>query len=267
MSNCTGNYVKWAADVFGECISTRTEKWGFGIGLLSTLIWMYAQLPQIYLNYKNKSVEGLSFIFLCFLLTGDLCNVTGLIITGGLVTQFITGIFFICVDGFCVSQYIYYKWLRPKCKPQLYDDAVSLATEDDQSRGLLPILGTVAAASATIIDPYKPPYLIGTIIGWISAAIYMSSRTPQIAHNCRRKRTDGLSFQFFISAFLGNSTYAISIFLKDSRWGYIWQQLPWLAGSAGLLFFDFAILVQFFVYRKNTKPHEAGEYLEIGHKE
>ena len=254
MVNCTGNYIHWVADTFGDCIETKREKWGFTIGLTSTLIWMYAQLPQIYLNYKNKSVEGLSFIFLCFLLTGDICNFIGVIITNGLATQIITSTFFICVDSFCVLQYIWYQWIRPKFVKSP-DASILTISETEINSNLTPLLASSVIALISI-DPYKPPYIYGTIVGWISAAIYMSSRTPQILHNCKRKRTDGLSFQFFISAFLGNSTYAISIFLKNSTWNYIWQQMPWLAGSAGLLFFDFAIMIQFFIYRKNSKKIE-----------
>lgn len=245
---CDGNQIKWIEDTFGECISTATEKAGFFIGILSTAIWMYAQIPQIVMNFKRKSVDGLSFIFIVLLNVGDLSNLLGALINHGLLTQCITATWFMFVDICCLVQYIWYHWIQGHCchKEEDYSNII------DAKPPVMPII--VAAAAAT--NPYEPPQLYGTLLGWISAASYISSRLPQIITNFQRKRTEGLSIQFFWSAVLGNTTYALSIFLKDYHWDYIWQQFPWLVGSAGILFFDFTVLVQFLVY-KNRKENLA----------
>ena len=137
---------------------------------------------------------------------------------------------------------------------------------DEKDNFLLPAIPLLVAASQSISnpiqkapsDPYEPPLLYGTILGWVSAICYISSRMPQIIKNFKRKRTYGLSPYFFITAFLGNTTYGISIFLKNSSWDYIWLQFPWLVGSLGILFFDFTVLVQFFIYdAKTTIEHKS----------
>ena len=261
---CEGNYIHWVYDAFGECISSTQEKVGFGLGLSSTIIWMYAQIPQIVMNFKRKSADGLSFAFLCLLVSGDLCNFLGALINNGLLTQLITAIWFLIVDVFCLFQYVYYIWVRPRCcknKDKLRDENQLLIQGQYDALPAIPLLFAATAKAAqqgTMLksdypNPYKPPALYGTILGWLSAASYISSRTPQIIKNFRRKKTEGVSCQFFISAVLGNSTYAASIFLKDPHWGYIWGQFPWLVGSAGILFFDFTVLFQFFYFGSEKK--------------
>ena len=253
MTNCTGEYIHWISDVFGECVEIQREKMCFGFGITSTLIWMWAQLPQIYMNFRSKRVDGLSIGFLLLLVLGDISNLTGCILTNGLVTQKITSSFFCFVDITCTLQYAYYTLIYPKyCADSQEESLIS----EERLGGYTQIVPGLVAAAAAVLgteyeNPYSKKYLAGSLIGWISATIYSSSRVFQIIKNFMRKRTDGLSIQFFISAWLGNCTYAISIFLKDSHWGYIWMQFPWLVGSMGPMALDFIVLTQFFLYRKN----------------
>lgn len=257
MSNqCPDNRVKWIYNTFGECVTNTRQQFGFWIGLSSTVIWMYAQIPQIIMNFKSKNVEALSFPFLCLLVTGDICNLVGAIITHGLVTQIITATWFVAVDVFCLLQYIVFHWIIPSIHKRKQSFSYSSSNyEDDAVFSPTPLLIAAAVASSPT-NPYKPPALYGTLLGWASAISYISSRTPQIVKNCKRKHTDGLSIQFFISAVLGNTTYGVSIFLKDYHWPYIWQQFPWLAGSLGILFFDFTVLGQFLAYDRKHKKEE-----------
>lgn len=261
MGNCTEPYVHWIDQAFGQCVSGVRQEIGFSMGLASTVIWMWAQLPQIWLNFKRQSTEGLSFGFLCLLVVGDLCNLAGALINGGLMTQVITASWFVFVDAFCASQYVYYVWLRPKCRRRQLE---VVAADADVRIPAVPLLiaSAAAAVSGDEPTPYKPPYLYGTLLGWASACAYACSRTPQIIKNCRRKKTEGLSVQFFVSAVLGNGTYAASIFLADPHWPYIWSQMPWLIGSAGLLFFDFTVLGQFLVYG-SVENKETGEDVSL----
>ncbi|OHT16701.1 PQ loop repeat family protein [Tritrichomonas foetus] len=267
MPQCTGIYVQWIADIFGECISTKRDKASFILGNLSTIIWVYAQIPQIIMNFKSKTTDGLSFSFLCLLVCGDLCNLFGAYINGGLITQIITASWFVIVDCFCTFQYIYYVWIRQKYQDyksqkqknsNRYRNDNNYQTDDNVSIPSLPLLFAIGASKMSN-DLYKPPHLYGMILGWMSCTSYMSSRFPQIIKNFQRKKTEGLSPKFFISAVLGNSTYAASIFVKNSSWNYIWSQFPWLLGSAGLLFFDFTVLIQFLVFGEDKHQH-SGNY-------
>lgn len=269
MGNCTEPYVHWIDRAFGQCVSGTRQEIGFALGLASTIIWMWAQLPQIWMNFKRQSTEGLSFAFLCLLVVGDLCNLTGALINGGLMTQVITACWFVFVDCLCACQYIYYVWIRKSCRKR---DLVVVDDVADVRIPAVPLLIASASAASSAVEqkvqlrasPYEPPYLYGTLLGWASACAYACSRTPQIIKNCRRKKTEGLSVQFFISAVLGNGTYAASIFLADPHWPYIWSQFPWLVGSAGLLFFDFTVLGQFLYYgAEEEKRDHDGEDVSL----
>jgi hypothetical protein len=53
--------------------------------------------------------------------------------------------------------------------------------------------------------------VLGQVFGYLSAALYLGSRLPQIWLNWRRKSTEGVSLLFFLFACLGNLTYVLSI--------------------------------------------------------
>jgi hypothetical protein len=106
-------------------------------------------------------------------------------------------------------------------------------------------------------------HLLGQIFGYLSAALYILSRVPQLVLNWRRKSTDGLSMLFFLFACLGNVTYVLSIFSYDPKcrnnecepgeaaqiyWKYILVNLSWLAGSLLTLFLDLGVFLQYFLY-------------------
>lgn len=118
-------------------------------------------------------------------------------------------------------------------------------------------------------DPLRMDFW-GQIFGWLCAALYLGSRLPQLLLNWRRKSTEGVSILFFLFACLGNLTYVLSIMAYDPEcelgedeggcrdgeaarvyWEYILVNLSWIAGSAGTLFLDLSIFVQFFIYSKS----------------
>ena len=121
--------------------------------------------------------------------------------------------------------------------------------------------------------------LWGQIFGYVCAVLYLASRVPQILLNYRRKSTEGLNALFFLFACIGNLTYVFSIFAFEpicsshyqGHWHesncqpgeapaiygkYILVNLSWLIGSAGTLGLDFAVFVQFFLYRDIVKDED-----------
>ncbi|KAK4622280.1 putative vacuolar amino acid transporter [Fulvia fulva] len=123
--------------------------------------------------------------------------------------------------------------------------------------------------------------LWGQIFGYICAVLYLGSRVPQLLLNYRRKSTEGLNALFFLFACIGNLTYVLSILAFEpicsrhsrghwreshcksgeatSIYGkYILVNLSWLIGSLGTLFLDFAVFVQFWLYRNNNNEGTAG---------
>jgi uncharacterized protein with PQ loop repeat len=47
-------------------VDTPLKAMGFGIGLLSLMLWLIPLIPQLYENYRKKRCEGLSVFFLFF---------------------------------------------------------------------------------------------------------------------------------------------------------------------------------------------------------
>jgi hypothetical protein len=76
------------------------------------------------------------------------------------------------------------------------------------------------------------------------------------------KSTEGLSIWLFIFSVLGNSTYCAAIlfqYLADRDAAALVANIPYIAGSAGTLLFDFTIFLQFFAYRVGrTVYHPVG---------
>ena len=101
---------------------------------------------------------------------------------------------------------------------------------------------------------------VGVVLGWMSSAIYLLSRAPQLYKNFQRRSVEGLSWLMFLCAVLGNSTYAIGILLRARSWPDIAAALPWLTGSLGTLCFDFAILLQFWMFTYCETGNDADGY-------
>lgn len=105
--------------------------------------------------------------------------------------------------------------------------------------------------------------MIGFSIGSVSSVLYLSSRLPQMHTNFKRKSTEGVSYFLFGLVILGNTSYGLSVLLKNPDEGqgeksYIIHHLPWLIGSLGTLLLDLVISLQFLMYRKATLEGAAG---------
>eukprot|EP00761_Pharyngomonas_kirbyi_P008399 gb/GECH01008410.1/.p1 GENE.gb/GECH01008410.1/~~gb/GECH01008410.1/.p1 ORF type:complete len:364 (+),score=80.21 gb/GECH01008410.1/:1-1092(+) len=121
-----GNYTKWIATIFGECVYTPREKASFYIGLSSILCWLVAQVPQLIQNYRKQSATALSVLFLVEWLCGDGFNLLGAIITQQLPTQISTAVYFLVMDIILTLQWGYYtikkRIARRELLPLIKDD-------------------------------------------------------------------------------------------------------------------------------------------------
>ncbi|KAL5059078.1 hypothetical protein RYX36_030682 [Vicia faba] len=61
-------------------MGSRRETASFALGLVSVIVWVVAEIPQIITNYKAKSTDGLSLTFLITWIIGDLFNLFGCIL-------------------------------------------------------------------------------------------------------------------------------------------------------------------------------------------
>jgi len=242
---CATGYIKWIYDMFADCVVTSKDKWSFYIGLFSTCVWIVSAMPQIYVNYKSKKVDGISPFLFSFLVLGDTLSFIGNIITGGLATQIFTSVVYIILDGTMFIQYLYYRSpskVNSEDESKLDNDGVSLA----------PAFAAVAAAAFDISLPYKGSNLVGTIFGWISGIVYISSRIPQVKLNCKNHFVANLSPFYFVCAVIGNTTYLLSLGIRSLDAQFLWKQAPWILGALGPLFCDITTLLQMKIYGFST---------------
>lgn len=108
---------------------------------------------------------------------------------------------------------------------------------------------------------------IGTVSGWLSSILYLSSRSPQIWKNYTNKSTKGVSPYLFFFALVGNTFYTISIlsdlyllskydqYMGEVKYHDVFMaQLPFIVGSSGTVMFDCVLLFQCWYYRETPEP-------------
>ena len=261
---CEGG-VKWIETVFGECVITGRDNASFYLGLLSSIISLISSLPQIIQNCRTGSVLGQSPFFFILLLVGSIASLVGLLVNGGLVTQFIQAVVFVILDGILVIQYFFYGFLIKICckKEENYVEASERPNDDSPNTDQTPEFSTsvfaVATTAATIdyAAPYTGKELIGTIFGWISAVIYTSSRIPQLYKNFKKSQVGDINPLYIVFSFLGNFSYCLSIFIKSIEPQWCWEQTPWIIGAAGPCLCDVLLMIQMCLYGiKSTNEEE-----------
>ncbi|KAL4766337.1 PQ-loop repeat-containing protein [Aspergillus foveolatus] len=135
------------------------------------------------------------------------------------------------------------------------------------------LCAVVANAAPTDADPNPPSSsltleFLGTVFSWMSTALYLGSRPPQLYKNYRRKSTSGLSPLLFMAAFSGNFFYSSSLITNPNAWydfapyggggwadadgnnrlDWVKRATPFFLGAFGVLFLDGMMGVQFLMY-------------------
>lgn len=118
------------------------------------------------------------------------------------------------------------------------------------------VSGSADPSAEQPIDQTPELVLGPQIVGYISAALYLGARIPQIIQNHKRKSVEGLSLLFFLFSTCGNLTFAGQILFYRSDSQYILLNLSWLLGSLGTIFEDSFIFLQFYLYRHNAAAIE-----------
>ena len=98
--HCTpeGQILRSVSSAFHVCIPTPLALLSTILGCLSILAWLFAQLPQIFKNYKLQSTAGLSIFFLVEWCLGDANNLAGALLTGQASWQVIVASYYVFVD-------------------------------------------------------------------------------------------------------------------------------------------------------------------------
>jgi hypothetical protein len=58
------NCLKWVETYLRDCVCSRRDQVSLTLGLMSVFSWGVAEVPQILTNFKEKSTEGISLLFL-----------------------------------------------------------------------------------------------------------------------------------------------------------------------------------------------------------
>ena len=114
ISTCdpTNAFLREYSRIFHTCVPTPLAFASNTLGALSILAWLFAQLPQIYKNWRISSTSGLSIIFLAEWCLGDISNLLGALFTHQAPWQVCIGGYYVFVDLCLVGQWIWYERLR-----------------------------------------------------------------------------------------------------------------------------------------------------------
>ncbi|KAM4562104.1 lysosomal amino acid transporter 1 homolog isoform 2-T2 [Odontesthes bonariensis] len=274
LSSLCPNGSKWVWEGLGECAQDGRDMASIYLGLLSILCFMVSSLPQYYSSCRKGNMDqALSIWFLLLWLGGDSCNLIGSFLADQLPLQTYTAIYYVFADLLMLAMYTYYKLKNRMAESRRVLHVVGISCILGLTTNLIHLPGvgpqpemissgfrSRSLLSTTGVRVFTPKEIIGFSIGSVSSVLYLCSRLPQMYTNYIRKSTEGVSFFLFALVILGNTTYGLSVLLKNPDVGqgeksYLVHHLPWLIGSLGTLSLDLIISIQFFIYRKATVRH------------
>ncbi|KAF2838255.1 hypothetical protein M501DRAFT_917648, partial [Patellaria atrata CBS 101060] len=106
------DFLHGFSSVFHTCVPTNLAFISTVLGTCSIISWLFAQVPQIYKNYKLGSTAGLSIFFLAEWFLGDFSNLLGSLFTGQALWQKIVAGYYCTVDVVLLGQWIWYELLK-----------------------------------------------------------------------------------------------------------------------------------------------------------
>ncbi|RCI15731.1 hypothetical protein L249_2919 [Ophiocordyceps polyrhachis-furcata BCC 54312] len=83
-------------------------------GSISLTAWIFLLLPQLYVNFKAKSAQGLSLAFLFVWSLGDVANLSGALLTNLAPSAIALAGYFCILDLTLISQCLYYNALNAR---------------------------------------------------------------------------------------------------------------------------------------------------------
>jgi len=224
------------------CIPTPLAFLSTLAGVFSIASWLFAQLPQIVTNYKLKSAQSLSFLFLLDWCLGDSANLFGAVLLDQMTFQKLIAAYYVLVDVILVFQWFWYRnnevpqtLIGRPDKESASDGNLSRPTTPRspmrinipptsifmmlsllfKSSSAAPVIAATAISTVIGEDPLRQ---LGYVLSWSSTFLYLTSRLPQLYLNYKRRSVAGLSPLLFAAAFCGNFFYSSSLLLNPSAW-------------------------------------------------
>ncbi|KAJ2001820.1 putative vacuolar membrane transporter for cationic amino acids [Coemansia thaxteri] len=259
-------------------------------GYASIACWVIVLVPQIRLNHRRKSCDGVSLAFYLMWSLGDLFNLAGALMGGLILTAVLLPIYYIVTDCIVLWQfYIYRHGADPAANSNESSSLLAHAPLPSssyshngcqeplpkpaarrilRSRSIMLIFSLVLLAAMFVIHyaTTRPEWLehidkrraAAQLCGYISAAVYLSAYVPQLIRNYKSKSTEGLSLLMFILVILANTTFCLSVLTSQKpTYEHFQMYASWLLGAAGTIVLELAVLYQFYLYR-HSQQHLLG---------
>ncbi|KAI9025147.1 PQ loop repeat-domain-containing protein [Phycomyces nitens] len=103
-------------------------------GYASFACWVIVFAPQLFINYRRKSGDGLSMQFLVIWLAGDLFNLAGVVMQDLLVTMFILALWYTVADMGLIWQVVHYQRLNGRLREEVVVSSQDSQSADSQRR-------------------------------------------------------------------------------------------------------------------------------------
>ena len=112
-----------------------------------------------------------------------------------------------------------------------------------------------------LVGKQKWEQTTGSVLGYISCALYLTSRISQIIKNARRRSAEGLAASMFLCAVAANIFYGVGVLLRSRTRDELLASLPWVLGSLGTVGLDMIILIQTVMFGQGRKTRDEEEPL------
>lgn len=223
------------------------------LGLLSSVVWFFVLIPQLYKNYKAQDSDAISLFLILLWLVGDYLSMFTAQIKGISKVVVYVAIYHIIIGILFTVQIIYYRHKKYKryfndfyspildldnvvLRQDIFNDNLVprqdtsnddvvlrqdivdyynyfLLTQNEQVFIFSSILFISILNTYFYFDSYKS-ILLADVVAWLTTLIFIGSRIPQIHLNHKRKSTHGLSVYSFIILNIANYLFLSSILVN-----------------------------------------------------
>lgn len=227
----------------------------------SIAFYSVVYLPQFREIYKTKDTSGISFIMLLLWTQSDYLSLIGTILNDLNLSVIILGWYHTFMGLAMVSFVLYYKskfgsknQFKKSLAPIIDTWAINTFVKDIfgiwyKFMYCLLFFGINISVAAGLYYYRIVNLRLGDILGWITMALYITGRFPQIILNYNRKSTQGLSILMYILTICGNTCYVMSLLFWSIEPEYIRTNTPWIISSVVTILLDFFVIWQYFVFR------------------
>ncbi|XP_059151694.1 cystinosin-like isoform X2 [Physella acuta] len=240
------------------------------IGWIYFVAWSVSFYPQVYINWKRKSVIGLNFDFLCYNITGFLAY--GFFNVGMFWVQTVKDQYFdlhprginpVQLNDVIFTLHAIFVTILTILQCMLYDRGSQRVSKIC----IILVVGAwLFAGSALVVTlTHKITWLTYLYyFSYIKLGVTLIKYIPQAYMNFRRKSTDGWSIGNVLLDFTGGSLSLLQMFLlsyNSDDWGSIFGDPTKFGLGVFSILFDIVFIVQHYcLYRGKDSYEEIGEY-------